>query len=197
MDFLHRTGTDTHANGEAKAGSSTKFVVGQYVPTPPSGQSGVAVAPCELGRGLFAFRAFSPGETVLWFSGKVVDFTEVVLRGETAGNPLQVDLDSFIDVEHLGLFVNHSCEPNVGLRDSLRLVALRAIAIGEEIRYDYSTEMLGTNWKMICRCGAAGCRGVIKDFDLLPPSIQAERLRQGNVQPYIVRQLTARSLPES
>ena len=130
-----------------------------------------------------------PGETLFWFSGKVIDFAEAASRGEKEGNPLQVDRDRYIDVESPGLFLNHSCEPNAGLRDSVRLIALRRIKVGEEIRLDYSTELMERHWTMVCRCGSRQCRGLIVDFDLLPPAIREKRLRQKIVQPYIVQQL--------
>ncbi|HRQ89320.1 MAG TPA: SET domain-containing protein [Bacteroidia bacterium] len=168
-------------------------VLGQYVGAPPDPPSGIIAQSCELGMGLFATRTFAPDETIFWFTGKMIDSAEVKSRGIAAGYPLQVDEDLFIDVGWPGLFVNHSCEPNAGLRDHRRLVALRPIDIGEEIRFDYSTEISGHWWTLQCRCGATNCRGQIADFDQLPPEVQAERLRQGIVQPYIVRLLSEKA----
>jgi hypothetical protein len=167
-------------------------ILGRRIETPAPYHEGVVVLSCKLGRGLFAARPFAAGESVMWFTGRIIDFATVFARGmAAAGNPLQVDADRYIDVELHGLYVNHSCEPNVGLRDSHRLVALRPIAVNEEICMDYSTEMLERCWTMACRCGTAQCRGKVLDFDLLPAAVQAERLRLGIVQPFIVRQLGA------
>ena len=43
-----------------------------------------------------------------------------------------------VDYNKNGIFsVNHSCEPNCGIRNACGLVALRDIKDGEEITYDY------------------------------------------------------------
>jgi hypothetical protein len=65
---------------------------------------------------------------------------------------------------------NHSCEPNceaLNLRGHIWLVALRDIAAGEEITFDY-----GYEWEMHeehpCRCGQPSCVGYILREDLRP-----------------------------
>jgi len=177
-------------NGKHDPNAQRIFELGEYISLPASSQSGIVVAPCEIGQGLFAFRNFSLGETIFWFSGKVIDYDEINARDPSlAGHPLQVDWNRYIDVDPPGYFVNHSCDPNTGLRDNLRLVALKPIKVGDEIRFDYSTETGGQRWTMNCRCGSNKCRGVIGDFDLLAPTLQRELLRLEIVQPYIVRRL--------
>lgn len=75
--------------------------------------------------------------------------------------------------------INHSCDPNVYVRTAggVRLVvALRPIAAGEEIAYDYCINSSGdTVWN--CTCGAARCRRVVhSDFFHLPFDLQREYL---------------------
>jgi hypothetical protein len=75
--------------------------------------------------------------------------------------------------------INHSCDPNVYVRtvNGRRLViALRDIAEGAEIAYDYCINGSGdTVWT--CHCGAARCRRSIhSDFFHLPPALQQEYL---------------------
>lgn len=157
----------------------------------------VFIANCELGRGLFASRTFAEGDTILRFAGSLIDFADTVARGDTEGNALQVGLDAYIDLEAPGVFGNHSCEPNAGIRDDQILVALRRISPGEEIRFDYSTTMwedLGAEWErggwtMPCRCGAASCRGVVANFSTLPTERQKHYLALGVVQKFIVERL--------
>jgi SET domain-containing protein len=72
-----------------------------------------------------------------------------------------------------GDVVNHSCDPNSkiviygsGLFQPLVsclicLVAIRDIAAGEEITYDYEATMYDDPWTMKCNCGLPCCRGVI------------------------------------
>jgi D-alanine-D-alanine ligase len=52
---------------------------------------------------------------------------------------------------------NHSCEPNTAF-DGLNVVAMRAIANGEELTIDYGEVMNEESEPFDCRCGAATCR---------------------------------------
>lgn len=70
-----------------------------------------------------------------------------------------------------GYFLNHSCEPNVWMRDAYTLVARRDIAVGEEVAADYALweadENKVSKWE--CRCGTKDCRGKVtgQDWQLL------------------------------
>ena len=37
------------------------------------------------------------------------------------------------------MFLNHSCEPNVGVQGQIVFVAMRDVAAGEELTLDYGT----------------------------------------------------------
>lgn len=88
--------------------------------------------------------------------------------------------------------MNHSCNPNCGIRNGV-LVALRNIIEGEEIAYDYSTTMDERYWTMACRCGAAACRGIVDDFRTLPEELRRQYLSLGIVMPFIAEQYGALS----
>jgi len=86
--------------------------------------------------------------------------------------------------------VNHSCDPNAGLRftdTGVFLVAVRAIQPGEEIAWDYSTTLRESNWHMICQCRSEGCRRVIGNFDSLDPDRQEWFRARNLVAPYLRR----------
>jgi uncharacterized protein len=70
------------------------------------------------------------------------------------------------------LFINHSCEPNVGFRGNVVLVAMRDVGQGEELTTDYALFDDGDE-QMRCRCGAASCRGVITGRDWQSTELQA------------------------
>lgn len=146
----------------------------------------VFTAPCDLGVGLFAGRNFSAGEVLFHFTGPEISSAECIARGEAEANALQIGPQTYIDLEPPGVFTNHSCEPNIGIRHGSEAFALRDIYQGEELRFDYSCTMSERRWTMACRCGAASCRGVVEDFDLLPPTLQARYLALGIVQPFII-----------
>jgi uncharacterized protein len=154
------------------------------------------IAECNLGRGVFARRAIHQGETILVFGGALIDFAETKRRGPRECMAIQVGPNQYIDTQPPGVFANHSCEPNAGIRNDRDLVALRDIPMGEEIRYDYSTTMDEQSFTMPCRCGAPGCRQVVSDFAELPAGIQEYYLSRGLVMSFIARRLrAARGIP--
>jgi hypothetical protein len=65
-------------------------------------------------------------------------------------------------------FINHSCDPNCYTQilpfwgqKKIGIYALRDIAVGEELSYDYKFPVEPDKEKIICRCGAKKCRGVL------------------------------------
>lgn len=75
------------------------------------------------------------------------------------------------EYEPVMLFLNHSCEPNVGFAGNVVLVAMRPIAAGEELTTDYAL-FDDYDGKMACRCGTAACRGTIDGRDWRRPELQ-------------------------
>lgn len=140
---------------------------------------------CDVGCGVFANRDIAAGETILRFSGPVIDFAETRRRGPKECMAMQIGPDRYLDTRPPGVFVNHSCDPNAGIREDVRLVALRLIRRGEEIRFDYSTTMEEQSFTMRCLCGAPECRGTVADFSLLPEQVQARYLAQRVVMSFI------------
>jgi hypothetical protein len=129
--------------------------------------------------GVVATVPLSKGDEVLRVDGALVDRpsrTSVqVGEGEHVDVPPGVD-DARVRVEFPWRYLNHSCDANARLVGR-SLVALRAIAAGEEVTFDYRT----TEWDMAtpftCRCGAPSCTGErIAGFSNLSPATQ-ERLR--------------------
>ncbi len=75
-----------------------------------------------------------------------------------------------IDGHGTAMFINHSCDPNCETderRGRIWIVALRDIAPGEELTYDYNLYD-GDEDEARCFCGAACCRGTMYS----PPEIQ-------------------------
>jgi uncharacterized protein len=90
---------------------------------------------------------------------------------------LQIADDLFLspltqaEFEGLMMFLNHSCEPNVGIQGQIVFVARRAIAAGEELTLDYATIERPAE-PMACRCGAECCRGIITGQDWRKPELR-------------------------
>lgn len=72
-------------------------------------------------------------------------------------------------------YVNHSCDGNAWYNGAELLVAMRDIAAGEEICYDYAlTEHHPDFHFPQCLCKKANCRGEITGSDWKLPELQAK-----------------------
>jgi hypothetical protein len=74
--------------------------------------------------------------------------------------------DSIDDPDNdISFYYNHSCDPTTwfALNDDSKMVAVRDIAAGEEITYDYGTSESEMTFHggMTCMCGTARCRGIV------------------------------------
>lgn len=146
----------------------------------------------HLGKGVYAARRFLEGDELMEFTGRRFSASEVptLMRGP-ADRFVQVTPDHFMGPSgRIDDLVNHSCEPNAGLRfteDGVFLVAIRTIPPGEEITWDYSTTLAESNWHMICQCRAENCRRVIGNFDSIEPDRQEWFRARNLVAPYLRR----------
>lgn len=82
-------------------------------------------------------------------------------------------------------FDNHSCDPNLWVRDARTIVARRDIARDEELTVDYALFTVTSSWVMECpcRCGSPLCRHSITGDDWRRPELQ-ERYRD-HFSPFI------------
>ncbi len=69
------------------------------------------------------------------------------------------------------MHLNHSCEPNSGLQGPIVFIAMRDIATGEELTFDYAMTD-DEPYEMECCCGSKNCRGTITGFDWRKPELQ-------------------------
>ena len=172
---------------------ATRNMPSEVLATTRNGQRGalthlLRVGRSDLGIGVFATARLRRGQRILAFSGPKITFQEAVAKGDFECYPLQVSARRYIDLTAPGSCVNHSCEPNSGIRNGRLLVAVRNIESGEEIRYDYSTTMDENYFTMRCKCKAPTCRGVVTDFALLPRSRKEFYLERRLVMPFIAKQ---------
>lgn len=130
------------------------------------------------GVGIFAARRFHAGETIVHedaasYAERCVARDELLAHGhDLARYAFQVGGDRYVLPRGvLDDLINHACEPSAGIRleqRGYRLLALRDIAPGEEITYDYSTHITGDDETMLCRCGSPRCRGRVGAYRELP-----------------------------
>lgn len=92
-----------------------------------------------------------------------------------SANCVQVDTDTYLLQPNLssGDRVNHSCMPNTGFAGDRTLVAIRPIAPGEEITYDYAMSDTSDYDEFECRCGTTACRKRITGNDWKSPELRA------------------------
>jgi len=86
------------------------------------------------------------------------------------------------------LFLNHSCEPNVGVAGNIVFVAMRDVAAGEELTIDYAL-FDDSDERMRCDCGRPACRGVVSGKDWQRPELQVKYA--GYFSAYLQRKIQA------
>ena len=147
--------------------------------------------PYKCGCGVYAIRPISKGELITLWSGRIVRRDELDPRMPNfTQRMLQVDEDFFLEtpeqLEPSDGF-NHSCDPNAGMTGQIGLAAMRDIAKGEEICFDYAMSD-GSNYdEFVCTCVAANCRGRITGKDWSIPEL-LERYG-GYFSPYLQRRI--------
>jgi SET domain-containing protein len=119
------------------------------------------------GRGLFARRRVQAGDLLIEYTGEAIS-KEESLRRCMAGNNYIFNINDHFDLDgsvesNFARFINHSCAPNAEAQledDRIWIVALRDIAAGEEITFNYGYD-LDDYRDHPCRCGALNCVGYI------------------------------------
>lgn len=121
------------------------------------------------GQGMYASRRIPQGSVVFVASGSVEYWrSESAADADENPNWYNVAENIWIDMQYPYVKANHSCEPNVGIDGSRIFVALRDIAEGEEITFDYSITDIEECWEMPCACDAPDCRQVVTSITRVP-----------------------------
>jgi hypothetical protein len=141
--------------------------------------------------GVFACVPVSAGELLVVWSGELFSAeTLASLPPLRRQRSVQIEDDLYMVPTRPGEpadFVNHSCNPNAGLVGQISLRAMRAIAPGEEICYDYAMSDGSPYDEFVCGCGAPNCRGRIRGEDWRRPELQARYA--GWFSPYLQRRI--------
>ena len=134
----------------------------------------------HIGCGVFAAHSFRMGEFVLRATGKII-------RRQTIYS-IQVDWNKHLDPDHLAKYLNHSCNPNLGVQSSVdglssglpEFYALRDISKDDELTFDYAmTEYMhyprqnsDQDFDLDCHCKAKNCRGRLGYYNELDESLK-------------------------
>lgn len=129
------------------------------------------------GLGIFAIEDIAKHEIVLVKAGHILTLKEVKSLNSPLHPELQIGDDLFVcpskelEIEDSMAHINHSCDPNVGMRGDIVSVAMRNIKAGEELVIDYGM-IDNQEYSMQCGCGAAACRKTITGKDYLLPEVK-------------------------
>ncbi|MBA2324698.1 MAG: SET domain-containing protein [Pseudonocardiales bacterium] len=154
---------------DVSGGSAARLGLGEV----PSEDGVELSAPADgKGDGVVATRRFAVGETVL------VGFLIGTLTGNDS-HATQMGPDTWARHGGLGPKVNHSCDPNCGVRlnaeQAFDFVARRPIGIGQELTFDYAMRnFIIEHFPPVCLCGAQECRGSVTGWKDLPDDRKAD-----------------------
>jgi len=145
--------------------------------TPPHGHGSRAVA------------LIPAGTTVATFGGLALPRHEFDAHpSERRSRSIQVNVDLIFlgpPEREPGDSINHSCEPNCGMRNATSVVTMRDVQVGEELTFDYAMSDASNYDEFECNCNTALCRGTVRADDW-----KLEPLRHryaGYFSPYIQR----------
>jgi hypothetical protein len=159
---------------------------------------GLFVRETHKGRSLFTRTGHRAGATLFEHQGQCLTFTQAAGLPQEhimeIGENLVVTASGNIDD-----FINHSCEPNcrVEFRPDGRAmsVALRDIAPGEELTFDYATTTTREGlqafpaWRFACACGTPACRGEVSCAEEIGVARLREYAAQGLLAPHVLRKV--------
>ncbi len=131
------------------------------------------------GRGVVAIRDIKKDEIVAIKAGHIVTREGLARIGDQVGDmALQIDDDFYLtptrpdEVDDMSVFINHSCDPNIGFLGQVSYVAMRDIKAEEELCHDYSMER-SDDYCLECRCGSPLCRHQVTGDDWKLPELQS------------------------
>lgn len=111
--------------------------------------------------------------------GAIVDSAALALiREQVSPAEIQIEDDLYIvpptasEVEQNILSLNHSCDPNVGVRGQITFVTMIDVPEGAELTIDYAMIDGDPSERMECSCGSSSCRKIITGDDWQLPELR-------------------------
>ena len=133
------------------------------------------------GRGIFAKEKIKKDEIVAIKAGHLFDKKEFELLDQDCKEYcLQIDDGFYIGpmskegISQNAIFINHSCEPNVGFSGQVTYVAMRDIEAGEELVHDYAMCFTSMDHfsDLHCNCRDINCRKKLASDDWKSSKLQ-------------------------
>ena len=120
-------------------------------------------------KGMFAKEAISQGEIVFIKGGHILKYDQIFSSG-VINSYHPISDEYFIgsvnaeEEDGIKLYINHSCNPNCGLRGEITFVAIKDIRQNEELSIDYAF-LDNEDYEFKCACGQVECRKVVTGRD--------------------------------
>ncbi len=148
-------------------------------PTPPTRGRRLQVRPSGVhGKGVFALRPLAKDSRVIEYTGEVITWKEALRRHPHDPSDPDHTFYFHLDDRHVidgkvsgnaAKWINHACDPNCEADEEdgrVFIRALRDIAPGEELNFDYALMLEGRHTAKVkkqyeCRCGSPKCRGTM------------------------------------
>ena len=139
----------------------------------------IEVRSSELdGRRVFATQKIDESEVVAVKAGHIVTTDQLAEITSSVGDyALQIHDHFYLsptskeELTRMAIFINHSCDPNVGFDGQITYVAMRDIEPGVELCHDYAMER-ADSYSLDCLCGSELCRGTVTGEDWKIPELQ-------------------------
>jgi hypothetical protein len=150
----------------------------KFLPHPLDNPKVTVLETTRYGRGVFAKEKLRAGEVIAVFHGHILQAPRISLLPNDAPDYTRDHVVQVSETEYLhgkgGLaeMVNHSCDPNCGIRAKTTIVAMRDILPGEELSWDYAMTEDSDWYCNGCQCGTDECRGTIGPYRDLPAERQ-------------------------
>jgi SET domain-containing protein len=122
----------------------------------------------KFDKGVFAKEKIREGEIIAEFDGRVYSWRSTKWNEDLYNHTIQFEKKKWRDSKGIARLINHSCNPNCGIKDLFKIVAMRDIPAGSEITWDYEMTERHPYWRMKCRCGHKDCRKIIGNYDNMP-----------------------------
>lgn len=126
----------------------------------------------NMGRGVYAFKPIRKGEVVAVYNGPFYDDNFDDWTPDLLNHTIQCGPALWRDSLGSARYINHSCDPNCGIKGRFKVVAMRDIEPGEAITWDYEMTEKSWWWRMRCQCGSPMCRKVIGSYSRMPRSVR-------------------------
>jgi len=151
------------------------------------------------GNGVYSRSPLSRGDVIAIWGGKVFTREDVDAGRAKDHTMVAVDDGVFLGSEPQDDytsddFMNHSCSPNIGMKDEVTLVTRSEIPIGVELTADYSLWLDNPSYvmKKRCNCRTSGCRTMVTGRDWRLAIVQSRN--RGYFSPFLRRRIARMNL---